>query len=284
MLRSTTEYAEEEKERENKRRVAEEKKQKKENEIKINQDKRIAADKKRQEDIQIEREKQEKATADAIVLQKSIVIDSKMLLVQVGQFDVKAREIKKLLNRNADINYQAEDDGYTALMIAIDAQNDRIAEYLLNQGANPLIKNKNNEIASDLVSRGSPLFVIIKGYELLYTIFNVELTTIKSLLKAGADINFQGLGGYSPLLIAVEQSLVELVEFLLLNGADLTLTRKDGLGVFDLVSDESILELLNRENTIDELSSDTHMIYQHDHGFFDSFSPNQSVIGSSGKR
>jgi ankyrin repeat protein len=58
----------------------------------------------------------------------------------------QARKLKALLNSGANIDYQ-DTEGYTALMLAADSQNDRIAEYLLKQGANPLLKNKSGETA-----------------------------------------------------------------------------------------------------------------------------------------
>lgn len=199
--------------------------------------------------------------------------DSKALLSYVDQFDAKVRGISKLLDTYADINYQDEEDGYTALMLAVNNQNDQIAEYLLNEGANPFLRNKVDKIASDLASRSSPLFTILKGYELLYAVFNIDLITIKALLKSGADINFTGLGGYTPLLIAVEQNSIEMVDFLLSQNADLTIIRKDGQSVFDLVTDEYILELLEKANTTSEFSDES---VQNDsaeqsaskHGFF----------------
>lgn len=57
---------------------------------------------------------------------------------------------------------------------------------------------------------------------------------------------------YTALLIAVEQSSIKIVELLLSLGADLTLTRQDGQSVFDLVTDESVFELLDNANVLDE--------------------------------
>ena len=163
----------------------------------------------------------------------------------------QTKKIKSILKRGANINYQDE-DGYTAVMLAVDNQNDRIAEYLLNEGADPLLKNTYGEIASDLASRHSPIFAILKGYELIYASLMGQLSLVKEFLKSGGAIDFQGPKGYTPLLIAAEEGMFELVEFLLSQGADLTLTLKDGRGIFDLVTEQAILDLLESHNYASE--------------------------------
>jgi ankyrin repeat protein len=166
-----------------------------------------------------------------------------LLLEEVAKIDAQTRKVKELLIEGADINYQ-DADGYTALMIAIDHQNERIAEYLLNQGADPLVENNHQETAKDLASRNTGIFTILSGYELLYATFNDDLVQIRYLTASETDVNFQGLGGYTALMIAVEQGSTLLVEYLLSVGARADLTRKDGKGIFELVKDDSILALL----------------------------------------
>jgi len=169
---------------------------------------------------------------------------SKLLQQEVITMDCQVRNIKQLLNKGADINYQDE-SGFTALMLAVDRQNDRVAEYLLNQGADPLLPNKDHEVASDFVSRNSPLFIILQGYELLYAVMGNDLSRDKQLLRARVDVNFQGLSGYTALLIAAEQSDALMVHFFIESGADLSITRQDGKGVLALTSDEAVLQLLD---------------------------------------
>jgi len=205
---------------------------------------------------------------------------SKLLQQEVITMDCQVRNIKQLLNKGADINYQDE-SGFTALMLAVDRQNDRVAEYLLNQGADPRLPNKDHEIASELVSRNSPLYEILKGYEFLYATVSGDLPQLEILQRAGVDINFQGLGGYTPLLIAVEQAHAQLVEYLLLQGARTDLTRKDGLGVFDIVNDETIFSLLQvadgSENLEESLPDNVEETSISKHGLF-SISSNKYIL------
>ncbi|MCR9192992.1 MAG: ankyrin repeat domain-containing protein [Gammaproteobacteria bacterium] len=73
-----------------------------------------------------------------------------------GRNDISARTLKPLLTEGADINYQDEKDGYTALMLAVIGNKDiKVLEYLLRNGANSKIKNKYQETASDLAANGS---------------------------------------------------------------------------------------------------------------------------------
>ena len=129
-------------------------------------------------------------------------------------------------------------------MLAVENEHERIVRYLLNQGANPLLKNKNGEVASDLVATSSPIFKMLKGYELLEATFKNDLQKVRACLSAGVDINFQDLRGMTPLLIAVEQGFIQLTTFFLSKAADLTITSQEGKGVFELVTDEEISKLL----------------------------------------
>lgn len=156
------------------------------------------------------------------------------------------RQLKRLLVLGADINYQHADNGYTALMVAVAGFHDRIAEYLLKQGANPLIKNNDNKIASELIPSHCSTYPILKDYELLFaTSFN-EVATVKRIIDAGALVNYQDGDGNTPLMIAVKQDLVEMVELLFLQGADLSLVNVVRQNVFDLATTSIMLSCLKK--------------------------------------
>ena len=126
-------------------------------------------------------------------------------------------------------------------MIAVDVQNERIVEYLLNQGANPLVRNRFGELASDLASRHTKIFQTLKGFELLSATVEDDLYLVRALIQADPTIiDFRGVGGYTALLIAVEQSNEEIVAFLLENGADFNIINDNGDGVLTLACEESI--------------------------------------------
>lgn len=169
---------------------------------------------------------------------------SKTLHEEINSRAPSTRKIQQLIEQGADINFQAEIDGYTALMLAVDTDNQRITEYLLTLGANPLLCNHHYEIASQLALRHSPLYLVLKDYELLFATLSNDLKGVKSIIDDGAIVNFQAPDGYTALIIAVEESLIEMTELLLSKGADLMLTRADGQGVFELVTNEEVMILL----------------------------------------
>ncbi|MCR9192993.1 MAG: hypothetical protein NXI01_10165 [Gammaproteobacteria bacterium] len=187
------------------------------------------------------RQEKEEAARQANVIEKS-----KLLLEEVRKPTTTIRQIKHLLDDGANINYSAADDGYTALMIVVcsSTRNEDVLEYLLKHDANPLLMNRSDEMASDLVSRGSSIYQTLKGYELLFTTSNADVEAIDRTLRAGADVNFQNHLGYSALLTAVENSHLGIVIYLLSMGANMAATTDDGRGIFALVTDENIAGLL----------------------------------------
>ncbi|MBA2651597.1 MAG: ankyrin repeat domain-containing protein [Tatlockia sp.] len=192
-------------------------------------------------------------------------INEKLIEIAKG-ITPKIRYLKKLLIEGADINFQTLDNSYTALMFVVKCQNDRIAEYLLRQGADPLIRNHENKIASALISPDNTIYPVLKDFELLTAVFNDDLLTTEAVITAGALVNFKSNDGYTALMIAVEKNYEEMVEFLLLQGADPTITLPKGHGIFDLTKNPSIHQLL--EDAI-SWSQESRLIPEKKlHGFF----------------
>lgn len=90
---------------------------------------------------------------------------SKTLLEEVSNLQPQLTKIKQCLVDGADINYQAENDGYTALMLAVDNDDEASVLFLLQHGADPLIPNHYNEIARDLALTHSPIHEILTNYK-----------------------------------------------------------------------------------------------------------------------
>lgn len=171
---------------------------------------------------------------------------SKALFAEISKEMPQLSKIEQYIAQGADINYQSDTDGYnSALMLAVDRDNEALVNYLLQQGANPLIQNHHKEIASDLALTHSPIYQLLKNHELLAATAANDLAGVKTTLASGANINFQGLGGYSAILIAVKKSYLNIVELLMVNGADLSLRTNDRYGVFSLVTDDIIYKTLH---------------------------------------
>lgn len=90
---------------------------------------------------------------------------SKTLLEEVSNLQPQLTKIIQCLADGADINYQAENDGYTALMLAVDNDDEASVLFLLQHGADPLIQNHYNEIARDLTLTYSPIHQILTNYK-----------------------------------------------------------------------------------------------------------------------
>lgn len=167
------------------------------------------------------------------------------LIYEVCKEIPRVRQLKKLLAKGAAIDYQSIENGYTALMFAVINQHDRITEYLLRQGANPLIKSHKHKVASELISQHSSVYPILKDYELLFAARINDLIAVKSIIKDGALVNFQGFGGNTPIMIAAKHNFIDLVEYLFLQGADLTLENAEGQSIFDLATDSTLISFLH---------------------------------------
>lgn len=139
---------------------------------------------------------------------------SKALLAEIRKEPRSQAIIEQCLAEGADINYQDEEDGYTALMLAVDKDDEPLVAYLLQKGANPLIKNHHQEIASDLALTHSPIYKLLKNNELIMAVLSDDSELVKKALAAGADINYQGAGGYNAIMVAVENDNLEMVELL----------------------------------------------------------------------
>lgn len=85
---------------------------------------------------------------------------------------------------------------------------------------------------------------LLKEEQLLIATLNNDIDQVKTILETDINVNFQEPDGYTALLIAVERSNLELVELLLVHGADLSLKRHDGWSVFELSSDSLIYRTL----------------------------------------
>lgn len=184
----------------------------------------------------------------------SILSDN--LIDEIKSSTYNLNKIKSLIEAGADINHVSTENGYTPLMYAVESGNDEAAEYLLWQGAYPLVKNYQGEIASNLCDNDSQLYLKLKDFELLYATLQNDLDGVKMIVEAGALVDFQGHGGYSALMIAVEESLEEMVDYFLELGADMSSKCYDGRGVFELVSSPVIHSSLRKMKALrDEISN-----------------------------
>ncbi len=175
------------------------------------------------------------------------------LIDEVRSLVPRLRKIKYLISAGADVNYQHQDNGYSVLMYAVAEEKERVAEYLLKQGANPLIVNSEGNLASNLTPSTSMLYPNIKDYELFYHVLNNNLPSVEQVINEGALVSMQGVSGYTPLMIAAVNGNVEMVEFLICTGADTGLLNDDGFTALKLsknkIISNMIMEIENFKNS-----------------------------------
>jgi uncharacterized protein len=139
------------------------------------------------------------------------------------------RRLNELTAAGADIN-SADEDGRTPLMHAVlDSRPDPVfIRHLLGQGATPN--------AADASQRWRALHFAVQAG-------GVDVTRV--LLEAGAAVDAQDTFGNTPLWRAVmtPKPSTELVELLLLAGADPTLRNHHGISPLDLAETRGLQNL-----------------------------------------
>ena len=142
--------------------------------------------------------------------------------------------VKLLLNRGADLNFQA-DDGTTPLISALHNQYVEIVKLLLKRGANPNIRipDTDDDPPSPWTIGDTPLIITIKEG---HPTRGVEI--VKLLLKYGANPNIQNIGNQTALMLVIwnreprthiwtNAERVEIVKLLLKHGANPNLKDMD---------------------------------------------------------
>ena len=126
-------------------------------------------------------------------------------------FDV----VSCLLNHGADINAPMNGK-YTALMMACRSQHVRLVKFLLQQGANVQVKDKDGKTALHFAC------------ELTFTWTPASCDLLNCLTENGADINALRKDNRTPLMVASSCGGVDQITFLIKRGANVHLQDKNG--------------------------------------------------------
>jgi ankyrin repeat protein len=179
---------------------------------------------------------------------------------------------KELINNGADVNYQDESSGSTALMLACQYNFIDMATFLIEHGADLNLQSKNGQtalMASAGVSEDLFNLLLSKGADFKIKASDsttaltqacigvlrekVPLTLVKKLLDKGADADEasnSGLtNGYTCLMMAAGNNQLELAKLLISYGADVNKKANDGKSALDLAgkgNNEKMIALLKR--------------------------------------
>ena len=131
--------------------------------------------------------------------------------------------ITVILKNITDINENSNPSGATALHAAAMMGQLKVVYLLLNAGADVSIKNIDGQSAYYLARANSfhQVAAILNSdkVKLISAVANGKIGLVKSLLAKGVDINSVGYYGESALEMATKKGNLELVEFLLSEGA-----------------------------------------------------------------
>ena len=192
--------------------------------------------------------------------------------VRAENFDL----VKLLIENGADVNVQDKDDEtplhYAAFWDSVD-----IIKLLIENGVDPFIKNKDGKIPLDYC-KNQEVRQLLEDYmkkyhsiqekikrnessifdnDLLDSAYYNNLIEVKKCVYSGNyDINVQDDKGYTPLMYAIMNHNLNMIEFLVENGADVNLCNNKGqspLKIAYLYNSEKIAEYLLEKGATDKI-------------------------------
>ena len=174
---------------------------------------------------------------------------------------------EELINNGADVNYQDESSGSTALMLTCQYNFTDMAKFLIEHGADLNLQSKNGQtalMASAGVSEDLFNLLLSKGADFKIKAIDgttaltqacigvlrekVPLAIVKKLLDKGIDVNEAGnrgrTSGYTCLMMAARNNQLKLAQLLISYGADVNRKAKDGKSALDLAQEEGNEEMI----------------------------------------
>jgi ankyrin repeat protein len=156
--------------------------------------------------------------------------DDELSVFEAAAFG-RLERLASLLTDDASAATAFSEDGFTALHLAVFAQQEDAARLLIDHGADVNVRST-GEIAR-VPPLGTAAFVRSVGLA-------------RVLLDAGADVNGRGEGGFTALHTAAANGDEDLAGLLLERGADPTLETVQGTQPVDLAQSEALRAALTR--------------------------------------
>ncbi len=166
-----------------------------------------------------------------------------------------------LLKAKSNI-HKTDDDGRTALVMAIMQNHTELVNMLLNNGANANDKAYSGETALQIASSlgNEDIVTSLLQYEadinsvtndkltpLLLAVWKNHLSIVKKLLANRADLNIVDIHGVTPLIRASCEGHYEIVQFLIAQGVDINQKDNSGFSALDdamMNSHKKIIDIL----------------------------------------
>jgi len=195
-----------------------------------------------------------------------------LIYTEKGNFE----SVKLIVGWGADIDFQRESDGNTALILAAKGRYEDIIRLLMDKKANPRLRNKRGETAGDYIQKTGTkqLGILFNAYQAYYrpdvqaarrkalkgewrmmSTAKLESTLQRAIaqedgevyfdfLKNGGNPNWMFENGTTPLIAATVLRKKHMVSILLQNGANPMERDKSGKTAIDRALDNEILDLL----------------------------------------
>jgi ankyrin repeat protein len=148
------------------------------------------------------------------------------LYFAIGQYAEKLSEVKRWIEKGADVNYKSKISGNTPLYLAAEYCHRDIAELLIANGADVNSSNRGGwSILGEVGREHFDEFLALKmaGMTPLHAAAASTCShygALELLIANGADVNARTDSGVTPLHMAADSGLPYAVELLIANGAD----------------------------------------------------------------
>lgn len=165
-----------------------------------------------------------------------------------------------LVARGMDVN-TSDQTGTTLLMIAARNGNEPLLEFLLNNRANALKRNRFGDTAVLLATMSGQLGIVKRLIEygvplagrgwlpLHYAAFSGQIDIARYLLAKGAPIDARAPNGQTALMLAVREGQFAIAKLLVEMGADISAKDGEGTSALDIAvshGNTAIAELLGK--------------------------------------
>jgi ankyrin repeat protein len=141
----------------------------------------------------------------------------------IEKIKILIEQIQTEFNIEIDVD-MVDESGQTALILAAGNGYQDIVKYLLQNGAD----------ANKADRYDTPLISVAQNFNMDK---DDQLNIVEQLITAGANVNFQGEYGKTPLILATESVSPKIVSKLLMSGADIKLKDITGNTALDIATD-----------------------------------------------
>jgi ankyrin repeat protein len=156
--------------------------------------------------------------------------DGELSIFEAAAFG-RIERLRSILAEDASQARALSVDGFTALHLAVFAEQEEAAQVLIEHGAD--VNARSTGAIARVPALGTAAFVR-----------SVPLARL--LLDNGADVNGQGEGGFTALHTAAQNGDEEIVRLLLERGADVNVATAQGKQPADLAKSDALHNMLRR--------------------------------------